>query len=356
MNIKNFILLILLLSPFISKAQESKSIIEKSAISGQWFINYNWNNTDDFGKFQLKRGYFTFKTELNESLSVRYTQDITLDTEGDDEGNIEIRMKYLYLKWAAKDLGFLTKNKFEFGMVHRPWLSFDEGINNYRIQSKLFAESSKLIASADLGISFMANLGPSLDKDVIKKIGEKFPGRYGSIAFGVYNGGGYHAIELNDNKTVEGRLTLRPFAELIPGLQVSYTFAYGKANLVENTTPVEFNLVMLSYKSAYYIGSVQYSFGKGNISGSFTNPIDGSAYSSEGISAFSEFKIPNSKIALFGRYDYFDSFQSPTVNTYKYFGGIAYRFLKSKLVLGFNEQHSESGVKSTAELALEIKF
>lgn len=44
------------------------------------------------------------------------------------------------------------------------------------------------------------------------------------------NGGGYHAVEVNENKSVEPRLSLRPFGDILPGLQTHYVGAYGKGN------------------------------------------------------------------------------------------------------------------------------
>lgn len=57
-----------------------------------------------------------------------------------------------------------------------------------------------------------------------------FCSKYGTFSIGIYNGGGYHAMEENTNKTVESRLTFRPFPQTIPGLQFSYNMIYGKGN------------------------------------------------------------------------------------------------------------------------------
>jgi len=57
-----------------------------------------------------------------------------------------------------------------------------------------------------------------------------YPGRYGSFSLGIYNGGGYHAKEKNQNKVLEGRLTLRPLPAALPGLQLSYFGLVGKGN------------------------------------------------------------------------------------------------------------------------------
>ena len=77
-------------------SSEQPSFDPKIDISGQWFLAYNYNNSSELSQFALKRGYFTVKTKMNDFLSARYTQDITLDKEGSDAGNVELRLKYLY--------------------------------------------------------------------------------------------------------------------------------------------------------------------------------------------------------------------------------------------------------------------
>ena len=87
------LLAIILLSTTTIKAND---LVSRTNISGQWFLAYN--NASEVNQFILKRGYFTIKTKIDDTFSVRYTQDITLDQEGNDAGNVEIRLKYLYLK------------------------------------------------------------------------------------------------------------------------------------------------------------------------------------------------------------------------------------------------------------------
>ena len=62
--------------------------------------------------------------------------------EGDDAGNIEMRLKYMYLKMKMDQFDFLPSSYFEFGMVHRPWLDFEESINGFRMQGTMFLERS----------------------------------------------------------------------------------------------------------------------------------------------------------------------------------------------------------------------
>ncbi|MEA2077523.1 MAG: hypothetical protein U9O95_05845, partial [Candidatus Marinimicrobia bacterium] len=76
-------LIIILLFSVLFAEDETEKIVDTSVhISGNWFMAYRGNipsEGDNF--FGLKRGYITFKKNLNETFSIRYTQDITIDKE-----------------------------------------------------------------------------------------------------------------------------------------------------------------------------------------------------------------------------------------------------------------------------------
>ena len=107
-----------------------------------------------------------------------------------------------------------------------------------------------------------------------------YDGRYGSWHVGVYNGTGYHAVEVNPNKPVEYRVTLRPLPDKLPGLQATYFGLYGKGN---NTSVSSFgtpffsyspdwviNMGYLSYQHPWFLLSAQIIAAKGNQAGNWT--------------------------------------------------------------------------------------
>ena len=332
-----------------------KQIIRNTGISGNWFLAYTHQDYSEMSKFQLKRGYINIKKTINDRFLVRYTQDITIDKEGGDAGNVETRMKYLFIKMKVPKIKFITQSYFEVGLVHRPWLDYEQKINEFRVQGKMFIERHKIINSADFGISYIGLLGGEIDKDYQKKVSKAYPGKYGSFSFGVYNGGGYSAPENNQNKTLEGRLSLRPLPELLPGVQLSYAYAYGKANTVEDNADFKMNIVALSTESQYHTFYAQYYFGEGGYKNNFVTE-DGISYQNNAYSVFGEFKIPKTSFSVFSRYDYFES-DRPDFNFNTILGGgLAYRFLRNKVVLHYEAADYHTHQTKTFELALEISF
>ena len=290
-------------------------------IEGLWYLSYQdgeQKNGTDYSKFALKRGYLTVKKNIMPMLSARLTADISQvkDEDSSDDGSVSVRLKYLYGQFHMKDIGILTKPNIEFGLVHMPWLDYEEHINMFRMQDTMFVERNHMYNSADTGITFNALLGGTIDEDYQKRVTKYYPGRYGSVSLGIYNGGGYHSSEKNSNKVIEGRLSIRPLPDVLPGLQVSYFGIAGKGN---NTSNPDWrtNLGFVSYEHEFVTLTGQYYWGKGSQGGS-------DEYDKKGHSIFAEIK-PMEKISLIGRYDHFDPNRDASDDENdRYIFGVAY--------------------------------
>ncbi len=289
----------------------------QEALAGDEQENYN--------RFSLTRGYFTMKKSLNAWMGMRLTTDVKHETKDPGtklHGSYVARLKYFYAELKPPDLGPLTSMKSEVGLGHMPWLDFEEHVNPYRCQGTMAIERAHVFNSADLGASIRGYLGGELE-DAEKRIGSHhYTGKYGSWHVGVYNGGGYHAVEKNQDKVVEGRVTLRPLPGAVPGLRLSYLGISGKGNKAkgdEIVTPdgktmvfleppgYQVHLCMLSYRHPMVILTAQYFTTRGNASGEWINK-QGNALETEGWSAFGNMKVPATgrKANLFARYDWFD--------------------------------------------------
>jgi hypothetical protein len=75
-----------------------------------------------------------------------------------------------------------------------PIVDYEEGIYRYRFQGTIFAEREGYLSSSDAGASLLYNL----------------PSDYGEVHVGVYNGENYNRSEVNDQKALQVRGTVRP--------------------------------------------------------------------------------------------------------------------------------------------------
>ncbi len=295
--------LFFILNVNFSNADESKKNLSIGSTS---YLSYESSLKDgDFanGRFKINRSYITIKKNLLDHLSF----GITIDAHQDETGYMKAILKYIYANFNFNDWAFITSPNIEFGIVHTPWLDFEEHTNYYRMQGTMFMERSKLFNSADFGFTVCGLIGGKIDEDYQKNVNKKYPGKYGSFAFGIYNGGGYHSLENTENKTFKSRLTIRPLPQIIPGLQLSYFGIFGKGNKSYglDSIPEWLNhAFMLSYEHKYFTLTGQFVTGKGNQKGDFVFDTY-KASEISGYSTFLEIK-PDDNWKGIIRYDNFD--------------------------------------------------
>jgi hypothetical protein len=163
--------------------------------------------------FDVGRAYINLTGNISHLIAFRLTPDITrqsgLFTLGPNNSvssdSLVFRIKYAYAQFNFDD--WMTRGSWaRLGIQPTPWVDFEEGIYRYRFQGTVFAERIPLpttMTSSDAGASFHYNL----------------PSNYGDLHVGVYNGENYQRVEVNDQKALEFRGTLRPFATGLPLLR-----------------------------------------------------------------------------------------------------------------------------------------
>ncbi len=308
------------------KLQKKKSVWEMVKLELLWYLSYAHGETADkrFNKASIGRGYTTLKIKPVSWFEPR----ITLDTHQDDEGSWGVRLKYLYAKFVLPvETPFITEPNLEIGLVHTPWFDFEEHVNNYRMEGTMFIERNGLLNSADAGATLGGLLGRKLPKTYQEQVSSKYPGQWGSFALGLYNGGGYHAKETNNDKVFMSRITLRPLGLVLPNLQISHFFIYGKGNTAATPDWLS-NDIMLSFEHQYFVLTGQYAAGKGNQKGSMV-ATDGEALDFKGFSFFGELKAHKYLSSVIARFDHFDwDVDGGDPATNRFLAGYAFHFYK----------------------------
>jgi hypothetical protein len=366
-----FALGLVVLFSFFAKATETRKVPvqplpeksyahlwDKIEPSTLWYLSYGFGEEDGspYNKASIGRGYMTLKYKPVKWFGSR----ITFDAHQDDSGDMKVRLKYLYCYFfLPKETDVISDPSIEFGLVHTPWFAFEEYVNKYRMQGTMFIERNHLLNSADMGVTIGALIGGKLSKEVTDKIGPKYPGKFGSFAVGLYNGGGYHAKETNQNKVFMSRISVRPLGPLLPNLQLSHLLINGKGNTEEEPEWLANNL-MLSFEHRYFTLTGQYATGMGNQKGEELDSL-GQALSFKGFSVFAEFKWPEWKSSLMGRFDRFewDPDGLDQERSSRLIVAYGYRFYKTcMLVLDYDRiYHHEIGHADwTTKLTLRIEY
>ena len=341
--------------------QDLPSALRGLKVGTKTYIKYEYLGTDDDGltdaisRFNVKRGYLDIRKTITDYLSFRITPDV----HQDDSGDWKVRIKYLHAKFTHEGNEVFGKPYAEIGIAHMPWLDFEEHVNLFRMQGTMFMERNSLFNSADLGIMIGANLGSELPEEYRDNVNSHYAGRWGSFQLGIFNGGGYHGEDANNRMALEGRLTLRPIPDALPGLQLSVLGITGKGNTADAPDWNVFN-TMVSYESQFLNATGQYYAGTGNQKGTYVDVL-GASNDQLGYSAFAELRIPeHTEYSFFSRYDRFDTDTSDDAAdvTKRFILGFAWQFFKGNYwVVAYDRlQHSLAGEPSTYSIEVTLQM
>ncbi len=154
--------------------------------------------------FNVSRSYINITGNVSHMVAFRITPDVARETGTGSSlnGSYTFRIKYAFAQVNLDD--WMRNGSWaRIGIQQTPWLDFAEGIYRYRFQGTMFVEREGYFASSDAGASFHYNL----------------PSNYGDIHVGVFNGENYNKAEVNDQKALMVRGTVRPFATMAPVLR-----------------------------------------------------------------------------------------------------------------------------------------
>ena len=145
--------------------------------------------------FNVNRAYINVTGNLNHWIAFRVTPDISRETGTGPSltGSQLFRLKYAFAQVNLDD--WATKGSWaRLGIQQTPYVDYTDTIYRYRFQGTGFAERIGYLTSADAGLSGHYN----------------FPGNYGDLHAGYYNGDGYTRAEANNQKAFQVRGTVRP--------------------------------------------------------------------------------------------------------------------------------------------------
>jgi hypothetical protein len=201
------------------------------------FLQYSaaLHEEDGYNAFDVTRGYFDVHARLTDRVRARFTPDVRPTTDATLATNMALRLEYAYLEADVTD-----KASVVFGMHETPWLTFEESTNRYRVQGPMFAERFGLIPGpSDVGASLWAR------------------GERAEFHVGVYNGEGYGRAEEDKYKSVQGRATVRAFADATAetSVHISGFYSYG---WYARDRPRNVGIVMATYEQPHAVVTAQY--------------------------------------------------------------------------------------------------
>ncbi len=311
---------------------------KKLKVGGKAYIHwdYDMQNAGEHNEFKITRNYLELRGYFNERDYFRATLDVKQDSDVDG-GSYVARLKYAYVYFSD----VLPHTGVELGLVHRPWIDWEEhhGWLHRDLEETLIENKrgAHLINSADFGINFK--------------------GKYGIASWevGLFNGEGYHAEENSKHfgKSVEARLSFN----LIKGFTLSGHTVHSFDHKGEDFDRHIYQ-VHAVYNSPYFLIAVQYI-------------LDNDDYYSKddvtqkGYSINGDLKLESLigyNLGVLGRYDHWDP-DDDTSNDerdhyvvglfYKYSSHVKFTLAGDKLIADTNSDMDDA---NTLMFVTEVKW
>ena len=259
-----------------AQAQQAPQV----SVTGVIYTQYQYTDAPvHLSTFDMTRAYVNVLGRFSNGITTRLTTDI-LPTGT----NLAIRLKYAFAAWTPTG----SSLTYKLGMIHTPWVDFEETLWDYRMQGTIAVDRNPGGGSA-LFTMTAADIGVGVDGH--------WKGEQVNAQFALVNGEGYAGGSGDFRKDFEARVSyrLQPTNDnsRVGGLRLSGYLGIGKFS----GTGADRNryLGMLSYRTNQY-----------TVAGEYVS-VKNAAVTGSIISAFGTYHLsPPSKIALIARVDIFD--------------------------------------------------
>src|SRR2546428_4220816 len=280
-------------------------------VSGVVYGQYLYQLKDSLGagdqnQFSIQRAYINVVGKFSGGLQTRVTGDL----QPSGSGNQMLRLKYAFAAWtpAGSDL------TYKLGLLHTPWLDWEEALWDYRMQGTMATERGGYTTSADFG----AGIDGKWNNDQVN----------GQVT--LVNGEGYSGGTGDKRKDVQLRLSVRVMntddASRVGGLRLS-----GYAGIGKVTGGGDRNrfIGLASYRSKQFTLAGEFASTKDTVSpvGADSLNLGGGANATGRIlSGFGVVHLPDSKVSAIARVDVIDPNTSTSPNKLtRFIGGESYQ-------------------------------
>ncbi|HKE89428.1 MAG TPA: hypothetical protein VKB45_03760, partial [Gemmatimonadales bacterium] len=152
MGLRSAALAAALLLPRIAAAQNQTQV----TVSGVGYAQYGYllkDTANHVNSFDVTRAYVNLIGRFAGGVGARVTLDVNRPA-GDN--SLRYRLKYAYATYTPVNSA-LT---FKLGMIHTPWLDWEEALWDYRMQGQMALERGGYMTSSDIGFGVDGKWGP----------------------------------------------------------------------------------------------------------------------------------------------------------------------------------------------------
>ncbi len=257
------------------------------------------DSVNHFNNFDITRAYVNVLGKFAGGVSTRVTLDVNRPGAGDN--SLRYRLKYAYATYTptGSDL------TFKLGLIHTPWLDWEEALWDYRMQGQMAFERASYGSAADFGAGVDGKWGPD-------KV---------NMQVTLVNGEGYSGGGGDQRKDAMGRVSVRMLdtddSSRVGGLRITAYGQYGKPTGGGRRQRL---LGMVSYRTKHLTLAGEALVARDSVTAPVTVEQNGHLFS-----AFGVYKVPTSKVAVLARVDIWHKQAGATDKQTRIIGGVSYQ-------------------------------
>jgi hypothetical protein len=296
------------LLPRLAAAQSQPQV----TVSGVVYAQYGYllkDTASHVNSFNLTRAYVNVLGKFAGGLSTRVTADIFTNADS----SRAYRIKYAYFAYTPSG----SPLAFKLGVIHTPWLEWEEALWDYRMQGGMAMERGGYLTSADFGAG----------------IDGKWAGDKVNLQLTVVNGEGYSKGTGDQRKDAQARASVRLLgtndSSRVGGLRVTAYAQYGKPT---TGGARQRYIGMLSYRSKTLTLAGEYAITKDSVTA-------GALLDGQVASGFGVYHFAGSQAAIIARVDYTKpnkalATTTPGFSSTRYIVGLSYQLTPNLRLLG----------------------
>ncbi len=286
--------------PQVARAQVS--------VGGVGYVQYQFALANDtlaadsaihhINNFDITRAYINVTGRFAGGIATRVTADIF--NAGAIAGSRAFRIKYAYVTWTPNSMP-LT---FKIGEMHTPFIDWEEGLWDYRMQGTMAMERNGYMSSSDFGVG----------------VDGKFQADRFNFQAGLYNGETYSGALGDQRKDIQARASFRVLdtddGTRVGGLRVT---GFAQLGMPSSGGRRQRLLGMVSYRSMDLTLAAEFAVTRDSTTGGNVVPGGGGGAgpvalrNGRVISAFGVCHFKGTRVSLLGRVDLVDPNTSGTV-------------------------------------------
>jgi hypothetical protein len=278
------------------------------------------DSVNHLNNFDITRAYLNLNGRFSGGLTTRLTTDVQRVGAGDN--SLRIRLKYAFAAYTPQ----ASPLTFKAGLIHTPWLDWEETLWDYRMQGAMAMDRAGYMSASDFGVGLDGKW--SADKINTQVV--------------IVNGTFYSGTSTSQGKDAQARVSVRVLdtddSSRVGGLRVTAYAGYGRAPTGDRNR---------------FMGMVSYRSKMITLAGEAAITQDGllSAVNGHVYSFFGTFKFPNSKAAVIARYDitHKQAAIQPSDVQNRYIAGVSYQLTPNwRLLADWDNADYQTAANNTA--------